>query len=269
MFKNFIKKIGICSLVLLLANPIPSYADDTTNSFSFVDRNSIIIDGNYDDWNDYPESYEYNWDNSQNCWNYGVWYNGVCYKTAEGTYDTNVRHKMQLSCDGKNVYLHIVFSKDYYSKFNGEDYQFSVDGKTAAFQVEYKGGGTITGNTSQMSVGTQEVEVRHRDSSMSYAVVNGSKAYLTKKADDVNMELELSVPLEQMELQNPSINTEQFSVIDFFTPNLMYRKITCAGTPTGTFLLCMVAYIIAFSSVFLFTIFLKSKNGKNAEKGSV
>ena len=46
----------------------------------------IYLIGDFSDWNSLPESYEYNWDNSQNCWSYGVWVDGVCYKTEEGSY---------------------------------------------------------------------------------------------------------------------------------------------------------------------------------------
>ena len=204
------------------------HAKESTNSFSFVDKNDIVIDGVYDDWEDYPESYEYNWDNSQNCWNLGVWYDGKCYKTAEGTYDTNVRHKMQMVSNGTTVFVHIIFSRDYGAKFNGEDYQFYIDGKMAAFQVEYKNGGTITNNTQNLPV-------------------------LTKYKEDVNMELEFSIPLSEMKKQNPTINLNTVSIIEFFTPNLMYRKISCVGTPTGTVLLgCIVFAIVGLIVLFYF-----------------
>lgn len=228
------------------------HAKESTNSFSFVDKNDIVIDGVYDDWEDYPESYEYNWDNSQNCWNLGVWYDGKCYKTTEGTYDTNVRHKMQMVSNGTTVFVHIIFSRDYGAKFNGEDYQFYIDGKMAAFQVEYKNGGTITNNTQNLPVGVTEVEIRHRNEDLSYTKVNNAKAFLTKYKEDVNMELEFSIPLSEMKKQNPTINLNTVSIIEFFTPNLMYRKISCVGTPTGTVLLGCIVFAIVGLIVLLY-----------------
>ena len=193
----------------------------------------ISIDGYFDDWGDKAYSFEYNWDNSQNCWQWGVWVDGVCYKTPEGTYSTDVRHKMQLYCDGEYVYLHIVFSRDYGAKFNGEDYQFWFDDNMAAFQVEWPGGGTITGNLENTSPGIYPVEVRHRNSSMSYEVADGSSAYLKVNPDNLNNEIELKIPLSECVRQNGSIDIEHLSTIEFFTPNLMYRRITCTGTPIG------------------------------------
>ena len=102
---------------LAIINVIPSDINSTISTYnSRIALNngiSLSMDGYFDDWNDKPYSYEYNWDNSDNCWYYGVWYDGQCFKTPEGTYDTTVRHKMQLYSDNEYVYMHIVISEDY------------------------------------------------------------------------------------------------------------------------------------------------------------
>lgn len=216
------------------------------------------------DWEGLPYSYEYNWDNSANCWYHGVWVDGVCYKTPEGTYSTDVRHKMQLYCDGTYVYLHVVISRDYGAKFNGEDYQFWIDGQMAAFQLEYMGGGTITGNTSDLAPGTYQVEVRHRDASMSYEVVPDSLAYFTKYDNDVNAEAELRIPLSELQRQNPNINLDSIGTIEFYTPNLMYRRIMASGADTFPLATAGAAFLLIPAS----TVLLKKKKWKKEGKGS-
>ena len=65
------------SLVFLWGNVLLVSASDTgmsyDNSFSLKDGQSISIDGDFSDWDGIPCSYEYNWDNSENCWVNGVW----------------------------------------------------------------------------------------------------------------------------------------------------------------------------------------------------
>lgn len=216
------------------------------------------------DWASLPSSYEYNWDNSSNCWYYGVWVDGECYKTPEGTYSTDVRHKMQLYCDGAYVYLHVIISRDYGSKFNGEDYQFWIDGQMAAFQVEYVGGGIITGNTGNLAPGTYQVEVRHRNSSMSYEVVPDSLAYLTKYENDINAEVELRIPLSELQRQNPNIDLDNIGTIEFFTPNLMYRRITASGADTMPLATAGAAFLLIPGS----TVLIRRKWKKKEKEAS-
>lgn len=207
----------------------------------------ISIDGYSDDWDDKAYSYEYNWDNSSNCWQWGVWIDGVCYKTEPGTYDTNVRHKISVYCDGTNVYLHIVFSRDYGAKFNGENYEFSLDGKNTRFQITWNNGQVITNNLGGVSAGRYPVEVRHGDGSISWSIAEGSAGYLTVKDNNVNDELEIAIPLSEFKRQNSSIDIDNLSTIEYQCSNLTYRKITCTGTPTGPtiFIFSMLGIITA------------------------
>ena len=215
------------------------------NSFDFINvDSSIVIDGEFNDWNELPYSYEYNWDNSQNCWYWGVWIDDVCYKTPEGTYSTDVRNKMQLYTDGKYIYLHIIIARCYDKKFNGEDYIFYFGDNEAAFQIEWPGGGTITGNLDNIPPNIYPVEVRHRNSSMSYDVAKDSNAYLKVNPNNINNELELKIPIDEMVYQNNDIDPSMISTIEFFTPNLMYRRISCAGTPTYPIVLAIICLSI-------------------------
>lgn len=198
------------------------------------------------DWDSLPATYVYNWDNSANCWYWGVWIDGVCYKTPEGTYSTDVRHKAQLYCDGEYVYLRIVFSRDYGSKVNGDNYNFYINDNTATFSVVYKGGETLTGNTAKLEPGTHEVEVRHGNGSISFEVAQGSLAYLTKHETDVNAELEMRIPLSEMVRQNQNIKLDSIESIRFASSNIMDINSPITATGASTFPMASAAAALLF-----------------------
>ncbi len=225
------------SLVFLWGNVLLVSASDTgmsyDNSFSLKDGQSISIDGDFSDWADVPCSYEYNWDNSQNCWYWGVWVSETeVYTTEPGTYSTDVRHKMQMYCDGEYIYLHIIYGRNYLKRLNGEDFQFFVGGEMAAFQVVTPEGELLSTLT-EAQQGIYPVEIRHRDTQLSFLNATGTNGYLLRTEDNINNELEIRIPLEELQRQNPDINIETLSTIEFFTPNLMYRRISAVGTSSA------------------------------------
>ena len=205
------------------------------------------------DWNSVPASYEFNWDNSDNCWKWGVWIDNVCYKTPTGTYSTDVRHKMQLYCDGKYIYLHIVLARELHNNFIGNDYQFWLDGQAAYFQIL---------DLNNYGIGTHEVTVQHRNYGVSSNVVPGALAYVTKYDSGVNPELEMRIPLSEFAAQNPNIDLDTFSKIDFYTPNLMYRKVTASGASTLPMASAGVALLLIPGS----TVFIKKRIQKKKTK---
>ncbi|MBO5278150.1 MAG: hypothetical protein J6B06_01480 [Lachnospiraceae bacterium] len=209
---------------------------------------SPSIDGSFSGWDDIPVSYEYNWDNSQNCWNWGVWVDGEKYTTEEGTYDTNVRHGMQMYTDGENVYLNVTFAREFSNGqvANGNDYQFWVDGQMAAYQVEWPDGRSLS--NSQAEPGVYEVDVRHRDSSWSYVLTDGAQAYYKVNDGNLNNQLELKIPLDEFVKQNGNIDLENYSMIQFFSPNLMYNRISAAGSPTGSIPFAAAAFTLVPAS---------------------
>lgn len=231
---------------LMLGNVSTVFAGNTgyTNSFTLKDGNQsvISIDGDFSDWESLPCTYEYNWDNSQNCWQWGVWIDGVCYKTEPGTYSTDVRHKMQMYCDGTNVYLHIVYSRDYASRLNGNDFQFYINGQMSAFQLTQLDGSSFE-KMSEKAPGVYEIDVRHRETHLSFTDVEGAVGYLHLTPDKVNNEIEILVPMSEMRRQ--STNARSVTTIEFFTPNLMYRRISAVGTSTGPVLLLFMCGGIA------------------------
>ncbi len=229
------------------------------------------------DWDNLPHSYEYNWDNSQLCWDQalGMWHEGIQYVTQYGTYDVHVRHKVQLYCDGTYAYLRIKFATIYGSKVNGENYNFYVDEghggrgghgreQAATFQVVYpNGGGSITGNINKLAAGTHAVEVQHANGSQSGQAVIGALGYLTKYDTNMNAVLEIRIPLSAMQEQNRAINLEHIHMLEFFSPNLMYRRVRASGASTFPLVSAGVALVLIPGS----TVLLK-KYGKKKSKES-
>lgn len=231
---------SLCAVMLFGTGLKAQAAEDGyTNAFTLKNSANglITIDGNFSDWDSLPCSYEYNWDNSQNCWYWGEWTpDGQQFLTPEGTYSTDVRHKMQLYCDGENVYLHIIYATIYQTRINGNDFQFSVDGRRADFQLTQIGGGTFE-DMASFEPGLYPIEVRHRETGLSFLNADGTDGYLYLTDDKINCEVEIRIPLSEMNRQNPSINVETITTIEFFTPNLMYRKISAVGTSSGPLVL--------------------------------
>ncbi len=252
------------NLIMIISQgsqPAEATAEEDKGLSSVFGTNSApSIDGNFTGWDDIPSSYEYNWDNSANCWQYGNWVTDpvtgeqVCYKTEEGTYDSNVRHEMQLYTDNENVYLKIKYATIYGSHANGEDFNFYVDGVGTKYQITWADGTPITGTST--AAGTYVVDVRNGDSASSYGIVDGASAYYHVTDNGINNELELKIPLSALQAQNGSVNLDNFSMIQFFTPNLMYNKISAAGSPTGAEPFAAAAFLFIPASY----VWLKKKN---------
>lgn len=226
------------------------------------------IDGTFSGWDNIPVSYEYNWDNSENCWQWGNWVTDpvtgeqVCYKTEAGTYDGDVRHVMQLYCDGDNVYLRIAFATIYEAHANGEDFNFYFDQSDtgAKFQITYpETADTLTNSTPGASV--YKVDVRNGDTSNSYTIVDGAEAYYLVTDSGINNQLELKIPLEALktQLREKGIEvSDNFSVLEYTTPNLMYRRIATAGSPTGSVPFAAAVFLLVPTSY----IYIKKKDKK-------
>ena len=255
------KKIS-CFLILFTFLLTPTYAQAQNAT---IGGGNISIDGYFDEWNGLPSSYHYNWDNSQNCWQWGEWAdidgdgNPEKYTSEPNTYNNDVRHKIQLHTDGTYIYCHIKIATIYLSQFNGEDYQLKFnDTHMANFQITDQSGAVITNSILHWQPGTYAVQVRHRDSACSYSIAEGASAYLKIYPNHLNSELEFKVPISTCKMQNNAIDTENIESISFFTPNLMYKSIECHGTSTGPIILLVITAGIVIVSQF---IFFKRKKG--------
>lgn len=254
MKKEALRKVALGFLLMVL---IVSVNSSQASAFS-----SIVIDGYYDDWSDKPYSWEYNWDNPYIIPNYWDGTQNITkeYMDEHGNpYNLEIRHKMSLYYDGDYVYLYIKISDSYDTGMNADDYQFYVDGQMAAFRVTYVGGTSLTKQSSKNEPGIYNVEVRHRNSALSDTVVSGAEAVFSKKPDDKNNELEVKIPLTALKQQNNSIKTDNFNIIEFFTPNLMYRRIACSGVSTAPYLGIGICVLLVAGVYLVNRRFVRSK----------
>lgn len=208
------------------------------------------VDGSFTGWDDVPPSYEFNWDKPD------AWVDGEHYTE---TNSTDVRHEMKLYSDGENVYLRIVYAREFKDGqiANGNDFQFWIDNEQmAAYQVQWPNGNQLSFNSGEP--GVYAVEVRHRDSSWSYVLTDGAVAYYKINENNLNNELELKIPMSEFIKQNPNINLDNYSMIGFFTPNLMKDKIHTAGASTGAEPFAAAAFLLVPTSCML----IKKKNEK-------
>ncbi len=208
------------------------------------------VDGSFSGWDDVPASYEFNWNKPD------AWVDDTHYTE---TNSTDVRHEMKLYSDGENVYLKVVFAREFKNGqiANGNDYQFWIDDEQmAAYQVEWPDGKQLSYNSGEP--GVYKVDVRHRDSSWSYVLTDGAVAYYHINEGNLNNELELKIPMSEFVKQNPNINLDNYSMISFFTPNLMQGKISTAGASTGAEPFAAAAFLLVPTSCIL----IKRKNNK-------
>ena len=126
----------------------------------------------------------------------------------------------------------------------------------AAYQVEWSDGSQLS--NSNAAPGTYQVDVRHRDSSWSYVLTDGAVAYYHVNEGNVNNQLELKIPLSEFQKQNGSINLDNYNMIQFYTPNLMYNRISAAGSPTGAVPFAAAAFLLVPAGY----VWLKEKENK-------
>jgi uncharacterized protein (TIGR04145 family) len=158
---------------------------------------------------------------------------------------------MSLYRDNENVYLHIIIADSYDYGFNGNNYIFFCDGQQVQFQVCLPGGKTITKDS--VGVGIHKLQIRHENSGSSSSEASNSKAILKRNANGLNDEMELQIPLKEFHKQNHNIDASNIRMLEFFTPNLMYRHIICAGTDTAPYVGIAGCMAIAGVGCFVYT----------------
>lgn len=207
---------------------------------------NITIDGYYDDWADKPYSWEYVWDNPWQIDNYWDGTQNITkeYRDENGNpYNLEIRNKMSFLTDGEYVYLHILVSSNPGSGLYADYFQFWIDNEMAAFRITYPNGDSLTKNLDDTDPGNYYVEVRHQQSYLSNTVVGDASAVFTKKNNNMNNEIEIKIPLSAMKLQNNNINLDTFRTVEFFSPNMMYRRIACSGISTAPFIGILIAVL--------------------------
>ena len=219
-----------------------------------ANEETISIDGDFSDWSDKPFSWEYGYDNSNEVWNGWFYVNGKAEQCEKGTFNNEVRHKIGLYCDGENVYVYVQLAAAYQSGFDGIDYEFTIDGQKAAFQ--------LFANGANMNVpGVYDVDVKNRNGSEGYTLADGTVSKLLVHENGKNNELEVKIPLSTMQMQNANIDIENVGNIEFWASHLMYHPVSAAGADTSPYTGAVLAFMLIPSS----TILLKKYPGKKRE----
>ncbi len=212
----------------------------------------ISIDGDFSDWSDKPYSWEYGHDNSNEVWNGWFYVNGKAEQCEKGTYNNNVRHKIGLYCDGENVYVYVQLATAYGSGFDGIDYEFTIDGQKAAFQL-------FTSGADMSTPGVYNVDVKNRNGSAGYTLADGADSKLLVHENGKNNELEVKIPLSTLQMQNPNIDIENVGNIEFWASHLMYRPVSAAGADTSPYAGAALAFMLIPSSTILLKKYPRKK----------
>ena len=212
----------------------------------------ISIDGDFSDWSDKPYSWEYGYDNSNEVWNGWFYVNGKAEQCEKGTYNNNVRHKIGLYCDGENVYVYVQLATAYGSGFDGIDYEFTIDGQKAAFQL-------FTSGADMSTPGVYNVDVKNRNGSAGYTLADGADSKLLVHENGKNNELEVKIPLSTLQMQNPNIDIENVGNIEFWASHLMYRPVSAAGADTSPYAGAALAFMLIPSSTILLKKYPRKK----------
>lgn len=198
------------------------------------DQANISIDGEFSDWADKPYSWEYGYDNSSEVWGGWFYVDGKAEWCPKPTFNNIVRNKISLYYDSENVYVYVQLAKAYKAGFSGEDFEFTIDGQKAAFQL-------MAQEVDNKTPGVYTVYVKDRNS---YALADGAVANILVHEGGVNNEMEVKIPLEALKTHNPNINIDNIGTIQFKTSHLMYRPITASGADTMPFVWAALVLVI-------------------------
>lgn len=200
----------------------------------------IVIDGDFSDWEDKPYSWEFGYDNSSAVWNGWFYVDGKVEQCEKGTFNNKVRHKISLYCDEENIYVYVQLATAYKAGFSGEDFEFTIDGKMAAFQL-------MAQEVDNSTPGIYTVYVKDRNT---YALADGAVAKILVHEGGVNNEMEVKIPLAAIKTHNPAIDIENMGTIQFRASHLMYRPVTTSGADTLPFVWAALALILVPVSAF-------------------
>lgn len=238
----------IINIVLILYLPSTVYANTSYNTKDF------IVDGDSGEWEFYPTIFTYNWDNSDNCWYYGVWIDGIKYLTPVGEYSNNVRHEIGFYTDEENVYILVIYSKDYVYKVNGDDFNIKFNNDNFKFRVVQQNGEGITNATLNWEPNLYSVKVI----TINNEIVKNSEAILKVNPNNENNILEIKIPISSIN----GITKEEIGNMSLFNPNLMYESYAVGGASTNPYLLVIICSSIAIFPIFLH-YYKQFENNKN------
>lgn len=217
---------------------------DLTDHFDLIDDQTDPPTIDNGKWNDVPAQWEYNWDNTEQATKWGVWGGNGHLENyiTDHMDDINVRHHMGIYCDGESVHLFIEYASCFDNPGNGNDYNFYLDGTGTKFRVTFEDGSDLS--QTYREPGEYKLLITHGDGAISGQEVEGAYGTIIIKEGQLNNMQEIVIPLEEMKRQNDSVNLDTLSMIEFFTPNLMYRHIACAGASSGPVVFIIISAVI-------------------------
>lgn len=211
--KKKLLKISLLILSFFMFLQVQTYAYGES-----YNENVINIDGHFDDWADKPVTdVKYDW-------------------------DSKAAHKVSLFRDSKYVYIYVKMSDEYYSQFNGYNYNFKFNNDNyVSYAIVYD-----KGDINSLDKGTYKLTVRTQNG---YEPVG--EGYLVRKASnpsEVGMpdEMEARIPLSSFQ---EGIDVNSIKSIAFNTPNLGPQWVHCAGTSSGPYIAVGLGAIIVLYAV--------------------
>ena len=211
------KVTAICSIIAITALSAISVSAQTDNVISLspdtsTDYVGINIDGNYEDWSDKPQyPIHYSWDSG------------------------NSYHTGSLFRDENYVYLTVAMSPFSYTRFNGYNYRFTIDGAPTYVVA-------VPPNGQRLGYGYNDLVIRAQNG---YKLISGADGVMTREQNSSD-KWELKIPLSFFSNQPETIKT-----ISFYCSNLGPQELIATGTPTLPYLIAFIA--LAFASVGYYT----------------
>lgn len=201
-------------------------------------------------WENYAHHYDNdNMNQSQSAATWGAWagngnLQGQKYDDVE---NNDLCHLFGLYADGDNVHIYIKYSALYNGIANGNDYQLRVDGDLATYRVILDDGRDIT--YTQLEPGTYNLKIYNDHCAISGSEVLGASGQIVIKEGNLHNEMEVVIPMSALKDQNGDINLDSYSVISFFTPNLMERELACGGASSGPVIFGVMTLIVFLGAI--------------------
>ena len=227
-----------------------SDTSDILSNFSLSNTLPSLDDGS---WDDYDCTYSYNYDTSSAA-QWGAWggngnLQGECY---DDTQNNDISNKIGVCTDGDVVKVYVKYASLFTGTGNGNDYNISIDGENTKYRVVLDDGTDLSGAT--LSPGTYTLRILNGGGDISGSDAAGAYGVIKVYEGNLHNEMEISIPISTLKLQNDNVDTSNIGLVTFYSPNIMMGTLSCGGASTSPFLLCVGMLVVAI-------IFVKNNRG--------
>lgn len=201
----------------------------------------IAIDGNYQDWSQYPSI-------------------GIGYGSTNGT----TVHTGQITTDGIRLYAHFRMADNYGARMQFQIWNLQINGRTYAIQilptnadgsVNWSGYPETAGTYTNFLVAANYAQTNNLDGQVAFTIHDDSHA----EGDDI----EFSIDLKKL-AQACGLNESEMGTIAISNPNLGPQTASVAGTSTGPVLSVILGVVIAGGAAWAVVQSAKKKKGQKA-----